>query len=67
MKNEEIISLKKNTFFYKKRFYKKKEPRKPKNLKKMFRKSPASDALAKIFKNADFSQSPSKVTKLSKF
>ena len=28
--------------------------KKPKNLKKMLRKSPVSDTEAKIFKNADF-------------
>ena len=32
----------------------------------MLRNSPASGAWAEIFKNADFSQSLSKVTKLSK-
>ena len=33
----------------------------------MLRKSPASNALAAIFKNASFSKGSSKVTKLSKF
>ena len=33
----------------------------------MIRKSPASDAWAAIFKNADFSLRSLKVTKLSKF
>ena len=33
----------------------------------MFRKSPASDAWAAIFKNTDFSLSSLKVTKLGKF
>ena len=33
----------------------------------MLKKSPASDAWAKIFKNADFPYSSLKVTKLSKF
>ena len=37
------------------------------NLKKMLRKSPASNALAAIFKYTDFSQGSLKVTKLSKF
>ena len=43
------------------------EPQKPKNFKKMLRKSPASDAYAAIFENSDFSYSTSKITKLSKF
>ena len=43
------------TFFHKKNCYKKKSLKKPKNLKKVLRKSPASNAWAKIFKNADFS------------
>ena len=38
-----------------------------KNLKKMFRKSPASNDRAAIFKNADFSRDFLKVSKLSKF
>ena len=38
-----------------------------KNLKKMLRKSPTSNARAAIIKNADFSWSSLKVTKLSKF
>ena len=37
-----------------------------KTLRKTLRKSPASDAWAAIFKNADFSLSFLKVTKLSK-
>ena len=41
--------------FYKKHSYKKNEPQKPKNLKKMLKKSPASDAWAAIFENAGFS------------
>ena len=36
-------------------FFIRKWASKPKNLKKMLRKSPASNALAAIFKNADFS------------
>ena len=40
---------------YKKIFYKKMSLIKPQNLNKMFRKSPASNAWAAIFKNADFS------------
>ena len=39
----------------------------PQNLKKMLRKSPVSNALAAIVKNANFSQGYLKVTKLSKF
>ena len=39
----------------------------PQNLKKMLRKSPASNARAAIFKNAHFSQSSLKVIQLSKF
>ena len=41
--------------------------KKPKNLKKMLRKSPTSNTWAAILKNADFSLSSLKVTKLSKF
>ena len=63
-----LISGSKNTRFFKeKHFYKKKTLKNPQNLKKMFRKSPASNTWAVIFKNADFSYSPLKVTKLSKF
>ena len=36
-------------------FYKKNEPQKPKNLKKILEKSRASDVWAAIFKNPDFS------------
>ena len=35
-------------------FYKKNEPQKPRNLKKMFRKCPASNVWAITFKNAKF-------------
>ena len=41
--------------------------KKSKNLMKMLRKSSAWNAWAAIFKNADFSYSSLKVTKLSKF
>ena len=43
------------------------EPQKLKNLKKILRKSPVSDAWAAIFKNADFPWNSLKVTKLGKF
>ena len=43
------------------------KPQKPRNLKKMLRKFPASNVRAAIFKNADFSKSSLTVTKLSKF
>ena len=39
----------------------------PQSLKKMLRTAPASNALAEIFGNSDFSYSSLKVTKLSKF
>ena len=54
-------------FFCKENFYKKMSLKNPKNFKKMLRKSPASNVWAAIFKNADFSWSSLKVTKLSKF
>ena len=54
-------------FFYKKHFYEKMSLKNLKNLRKMLRKSPASDVWATIFKNTDFSKSSLKVTKLSKF
>ena len=41
-----------HVFFYKKNFYKKMSLKRPKNIKKMLRKSPASTAWAGIFKNA---------------
>ena len=47
-----VISI--HDFLIRKSFASKK-PQKLKNLKKMLRKSPASDAWAEIFKNADFS------------
>ena len=37
------------------------------NAKRMLRKYPASNTWAAIFKNADFSKSSLKVTKLSQF
>ena len=43
------------------------EIQKPQNFKKMLRKSLAWNAWAATFKNADFSKSSLKVTKLSKF
>ena len=43
--------------FYKKNFYKKMSLKIPQNLKKMLRKSPASNALASIFKNLEFFRS----------
>ena len=39
---------------YKKKFLYKNEPQKAQNLKKMLRKSPASNARATIFRNAEF-------------
>ena len=48
------ITVQTSMFFLRKSF-KESEPQKPKNLKKMLRKSPASNAWAAIFKNADFS------------
>ena len=54
-------------FFLSEKFLQENEPQKSQNLKKMLRKSPASNALAAIFKNANFSQGSLKVTKLSKF
>ena len=42
-------------FFNKKNFYKKMSLKNPKNLKKMLWKSPALNAWAAIYKNADFS------------
>ena len=43
------------TFFYKKNLYKKMGLKTSSNLEKMLRKSPASNAWAAFFKNADFS------------
>ena len=53
-------------FLYKKHFYKKLSLKNPHNLKKMLRKSPVSNDWDALFKNADFSWSSLKVTKLSK-
>ena len=53
--------------FLKEKFLSENEPQKTQNLQKMLRKSPASYASAGIFKNADFSWSSLKVTKLIKF
>ena len=39
----------------------------PQNLKKMLRNSPALDASAAIFKNADFCESSLKIRKLRNF
>ena len=44
-----------NTRFFIRKFYKRKWASKALNLKKMLRKSPASNPWAEIFKNADFS------------
>ena len=43
-----------------------KKTKQTRNLKKILRKSPASNTCAGIFKNADFSQSSLKITKFSK-
>ena len=40
---------------------------KPQNVKKILRKSPASNAWAAIFKNNDFSLSSLEITKLPNF
>ena len=42
-------------FLYKKNFYKEMSVKDLQNLKKLLRKSPASNAWAAIFKNSDFS------------
>ena len=57
----------KHWHFLKEKFIYKNEPQKPQNLKKMLRTFPASNAWTAVFKNADFSKSSLKVTKLSKF
>ena len=43
------------TYFLQEKFLLENQLQKPKNLKKKLRKSPASNAWAEIFKNADFS------------
>ena len=55
----------KYTFFL--QIFIKKQPRKPQNLKRMLRKSAASNAWVGIFKNAHFCWNYLNVTKLSKF
>ena len=54
------------TFFYES-FFLRKRASKTQNLKKMLRKSPASNISAAIFKNVDFFWSYFLVTKLTKF